>query len=310
MKIMKNSGFKISGNVRHDTEKEQYIVIGVARGGTSAVAASLKAVGVPLSGNFSDTNYEDIEMSKAFRSKNWRHFKRLILGYEEQYLKFAWKLPDSHTQLKRINKYFSNPHFIVVYRDIFSIANRKNLTLNIDTIEAMSLNLSIYQRIIKFIRRENPRVLHVSYEKMLQDKIGYAEELAKFCNIEITEELLTKVCAVIEPTPDKYAHWCSKVHLKEIGFEGHIDQITEKYIVGWIINMDNDIPVIIDLFINNEFILEFSCEIFREDLISAGKSSLGKAGFIIPLDDIVLQKSDEIHINPKGNTVGLVAFAS
>jgi len=311
---MQNSGFKTLGNIQHDHNKEQYIVVGVARGGTSAVTASLNALGVTLSGNYNDTILEDVEMAKAFRSKNWKDFKRLITEYEEKYQKFAWKLPDSHSQLERINKYFSNPYFIFVYRDIFSIANRKNITLNIDITEAMNSNLVAYQKIVKFIKKRNPQSLHVSYEKMLQNNMGYAEELAKFCNITASEELLNKVCDVIEPAPDTYVHWCDTVNqnttLKAFGYEGCIDQLTEKEIAGWITNIDNDVPVKIDLLINGKFVLELTCQIFREDLILAGKSSSGNAGFDIPLENIDLKKNDEVRINPRGHNTGLIAYVS
>jgi len=89
---MKNSGFKTSGNIKHTGKKEQYIVIGVGRGGTSAIAASLNTLGITLSGDFNEPIYEDIEMAKAFRSRDWRSFKRLIASYEAKYQKFAWKL--------------------------------------------------------------------------------------------------------------------------------------------------------------------------------------------------------------------------
>jgi len=62
--------------------------------------------------------------------------------------------------------------------------------------------------------------------------------------------------------------------------------------------------------LNGKFVLEFVCQIFRKDLISAGKSSSGKAGFYIPLENIDLKKNDEVRINPKGYDTGLIAYVS
>ena len=132
-----NSGFKTIGDVQHSAKSEQYIVVGVGRGGTTAVAASLHVLGVTvgeLGKTFSEDNYENFEMSRAFRSRDWRGLQKLITTYEEQYSKFAWKLPDSNEQLPRIHRYFSNPYYIFVYRDLFAIANRKNITLDVDLI--------------------------------------------------------------------------------------------------------------------------------------------------------------------------------
>jgi len=301
---MKNSGFKSIGVSKHDNSPEQYIVVGVGRGGTSAIAASLHTLGVTLGDNFNYPNYEDTKMSTAFRSKNWKKFKQLIKTSESKYQKFAWKLPDSNKQLKRINHYFSNPRYIFVYRDIFAIANRKNLAKNDDIYTTMQTSLASYNRIAKFIKKNKLIALHISYEKMLQNKYEYAQELALFCNISATEELLQKVSNIIEPSPDNYVSWTKTslelTTLKKSGYDGYIDQISEDLISGWVLKINNKTPITAELLINEEYQLEFKCDNFRQDLINAKKTTTGNAGFNIPLKTINLKENDTISIRPKG----------
>ncbi len=301
---MKNSGFKTTGPIKHDKSPEQYIVVGVGRGGTSAIAASLHTLGISLGDSFRPPNFEDTQMSQAFRSRNWRDLKQLIKNSESKYPKYAWKLPDSNKQLNRINRYFSNPYYIFVYRDIFAIANRKNLARNNDILTTMQTSLASYSRIIKFIKKNKINALHISYEKLLQNKYEYAQELALFCNIPASEELLQKVSDTIEPSPDNYVSWTETsrqlTQIKQSGYDGCIDSISEKSISGWMLQINNKIPITAELLINDEYQLEFKCDNFRQDLINAKKSTTGNAGFNIPLSAGSLKKNDIISIRIKG----------
>jgi len=301
---MKNSGFKTTGSIKYDKLPEQYIVVGVGRGGTSAIAASLHTLGVSLGDNFNPPNFEDTQMSEAFRTRNWKKFKQLIKNSESKYSKIAWKLPDSNKQLNRINRYFSNPYYIFVYRDIFAIANRKNLAKDTDILTTMQTSLASYNRIIKFIKKNKINALHISYEKLLQNKYEYAQELALFCNIPASEELLKQVSDIIEPSPENYVSWTETsrqlTRLKQSGYDGYIDSTSEESISGWMLQINNKAPITIELLINNEYHLEFKCDNFRQDLIDAKKSTSGNAGFNIPLKAGSIKKNDTISVRVKG----------
>jgi len=302
---MKNSGFKSTGIIKHNSSPKQYVVVGVGRGGTSAIAASLHTLGVSLGDSFNPPNFEDTQMSKAFRARKWRNLKQLIKESESKYPKFAWKLPDSNKQLNRINRYFSNPYYIFVYRDIFAIANRKNLAKNNDILTTMQTSLASYSRIIKFIKKNKINALHISYEKLLQNKYEYAQELALFCNIPASDELLKKVSDIIEPSPDNYVSWAETslqlTKLKQSGYDGYIDLISEESISGWMLQINNKEPITIELLINDNYQLEFKCDNFRQDLIDAKKSSTGNAGFSIPLKKGIINNNDTISIRIKGS---------
>ena len=300
---MINLGFKILGDIDHTEEKVQYIVVGVGRGGTSSIAASLHAIGISQGGEFHPANYEDYAMSKAFRSRDWKTFKTLIDMYETKYQKFAWKLPDSHLQLNRIHKYFSNPYFIFVYRDIFAIGNRKNISVGNELFSTMGEALSAYNRVIKFNKKYHPRSLHVSYEKLLLQKEAYAEELIKFCNIDNTQMLKEKIISIIEPQPIEYLNWTKNViennNLKSYGIEGAIDSLSNTYITGWICMLKSDQLLNVELYINEKHIKKVVCNVYREDLIVAGKSSSGKAGFHISLEGIPIEEGDTVILKPE-----------
>ncbi len=134
---LENSGFKISGAPTGDGGPVAIIVVGLSRGGTSAIAASLHALGIHMGDSLHQPNFEDVKLARAFREREWREVKTIIHKYESEHVRFAWKLPDIYWQLSRIHKYCSNPRYIFVYRDIFAIAQRRELVRQIDTMTSM-----------------------------------------------------------------------------------------------------------------------------------------------------------------------------
>ena len=169
----------------------------------------------------------------------------------------------------------------------------------------MQETIDSYQRILKFVRRNKIKSLHVSYEKMLHNKYVYGEELADFCNISASKSLLSNVASVIEASPPRYLQWASNSRIKLSGYEGHIDQISKSLVSGWIVNNKNPLPVTIGVLINGKFIGEFVSDIFRDDLIKAKKSASGKAGFCITLPAEGLKEKDVVTIKPIGCEDGL-----
>lgn len=307
---MKNSGIEIVGDVVHDGSPEQYIVVGVNRGGTSAVAKSLAALGIPAGEDFNDINYEDRRLAGQYRSGNWAEFKKSVTDYQTRYQRFAWKLPDSNRRLAKVASYFANPFFIFIYRDICAIAQRKQMTLGEETFEAMEESLDGYRRILKFVRRQRPVALHVSYEKMLVEPEAFARGLCAFCGFEPSEETLQRVVGGIEPSPARYVEWAEVTRqvgeLKRHGYDGHLDSVTSTQVSGWLLKQGDDAPVRAELLVGGCKVAEILCDEMRDDLVAAGRSRTGRAGFRLDVKAGIIQPGAEVIVRP----VGVTAYIS
>jgi hypothetical protein len=108
--MLANSGFQMMGSPVSNDKPSSIVVVGLNRGGTSAIAASLHAMGVALGKAYNEPIYEDIQLARAVRAKDWLLVKLILKQYEQDYAKFAWKLPDNYKYLERIHKYLSNPY--------------------------------------------------------------------------------------------------------------------------------------------------------------------------------------------------------
>lgn len=310
---MINSGFKIIGTRDDDHAPKQFIVIGVSRGGTSAIAASLLAAGIDLgepNRDYAPNNFEHIALANAFRQRKWKLFKKLVSENEERYENFAWKLPDIGWYINKVRNTFSNPYFIFVYRDLFAIANRRSVTLELDSFFSMEASLKEYQRMIKFAKKKDIRSFHVSYEKMLLEPESYAEALCEFCSLKSDAAKIKGIASIIKPAPDDYIQWASNSKFKKNGlYDGHIDEFSCQKVRGWMLLKDAHKPIDIEVFINQKLMGVFSCNQFREDLISAKKSQDGLAGFDIDLSSLLLsskiKRDAVVTIKPKNFEHGL-----
>lgn len=273
---MENKGFKILGENKSSFPNRQYLVVGVERGGTSAIASALNAIGLPLTEGSISPNYEDKHLSNLLDRKDWRGLLEKISLYDKKYGSFYWKLPRSSLHLNRLSKIFPNPYFIFVYRDLFAIASRKNMIFDENIFDSIDGSLKSYERILNFSKKTNYPSLHVSYEKMLINKDVFSVKLAEFCNIVATNEIIGNISSNIGSSPKKYLVWAEatrqQINLKKYNYDGYIDVINRNVISGWMVDKNKNKALEVELLVNNEVLTEIRCKIERQDVIDAGKS--------------------------------------
>lgn len=309
--MLSNDGFEILGN--SDPEPPSgIVVVGLSRGGTSAVAQSLHALGISLGSEFKAPNYEDRRLGDALRSKRWREMKRLIREYEASSGGFAWKMPNIDKHLYRIHRYFQRPAYIFVYRDIFAVAARRAMVHEVDPVESMSHALAGYQRILSFVRRKQPHALHVSYEKLLSQRESYARMLLTFCGMPLDPERIAAVVDATAPYPEAYQRWAAKqqqrTRLRKAGFDGVIDSLNQQRMVGWLLGRVTAAqpcpdPVRADLYLNDEFLTEVVADQERKGLVEAGVSPTARVGFRVDLADVALRDGDVAELRIRGADV-------
>ena len=113
LESLKNKGVVLVSPSLSEKEKN-IIVIGVARGGTSIIAGSLKHLGLFM-GNACDPVFEDTRLSLAFEKQAKEKFESVIVDYNNKHDVWAWKRPSSLNDLPSIAKKLRNPHFVFVF---------------------------------------------------------------------------------------------------------------------------------------------------------------------------------------------------
>lgn len=283
------------------------IIVGVNRGGTSAIAASLNSIGIFMGEFWHEPIYEDLHLARYFRDKNWHEFRSRVKKYENEQSLFAWKLPDSINSLKKIDKLFTNPKYIFVFRDIYAISHRKKDSIGTPLLKGMLSSSLKYLKALYFIRSKKPSCMLVSYEKLLSDKDRFAYELLYFLEIEASEEKISFIKEAISSS--SYREWAKiskDVHLLEkSGFSGHLDHLDKKKVTGWAKSINGDNPVTLEIFINDKKAGEVIADVYRKDLVDLAVSKTGSNGFIFHFNDNI-DLFDEVSVRPKGIEINLI----
>jgi hypothetical protein len=306
-----NNGFNMTGSPVGGRGPISIIVVGINRGGTSAVAAALNATGIFMGNRYSEPNYEDAFLANAFRNSDWKRFKEIVSSYETTHGKFAWKYPAIRNKLFRIHRYFSNPRYVFVYRDIFAIAQRKHQVFKKDHVHLMAESLWDYGAMLLFIKLLNPYVLHVSYEKLLYNKKKFAETLLSFSEIITTEDRIDAIVNQISSSPESYLHWSLRsqlmVALEKKGYKGYLEQLTTESVTGWAFRITNDQSVVVDICINGHVVGNSIADECREGLSQiAGAPRNGCIGFRFNFNAMNLKAGDLISVVFHGTAFDLV----
>lgn len=284
---LKNTGFVITGKCEVSNANRAIIIVGLPRGGTSAVAQAVHTLGV-FSGNKIDpVNFEDLEMAVAYRAKDKKRLNELIKEREEQSV-FAWKLPDIHNDLKKIHRLFSNPRYIFVYRDILALANRASQVHDRKLTDTLAASLNGYQSMVKFIRRYDPFVLNVSYEKMLIDPAGFVNAVVSFIDISVDEEVFEGAVSVITPSPEAYIEWSHRhqfsKRLEKLNIRAWVDMFDASKVSGWVVDRSSQAEI--EVHLDDQLIAKVVSNASRPDLVEAGISATGNVGFCFLFSDV------------------------
>ncbi|MGY4878979.1 hypothetical protein ACLUEY_13995 [Vreelandella aquamarina] len=283
------------------------IIVGVNRGGTSAIAASLNSLDIFLGELWYEPTYEDVHLARYFRNKNWRKFKNQVKKYESEHNLFAWKLPDSINRLNKVKKTFKNPKYIFVFRDIYAVSHRQKHSLEIPLFKGMLSSLFKYLKALLFIRMNNPDHLLVSYEKVLTDKDKFAFDLLSFLELEVCEKNIELIKEALSSSG--YREWAEKSKyarlLKKSGYNGYLDYLDEKKVTGWVKSFNDDQPVMLEVFINEEKVGEVIADQYRGDLVDLAISETGRNGFTF-FFKASLNPHTQVSIKPKDIKMHLI----
>ena len=116
-------------------EQKTIVVLGTARGGTSIAAGALYHLGVPMFSVHRPV-FEDVYLGPAFETGDSKSYKEIIKKYNEEPV-WAWKRPSSIDYLDVLIQELRNPIFIIMMRDILSVANRNVLSMGHDVLASM-----------------------------------------------------------------------------------------------------------------------------------------------------------------------------
>lgn len=276
------------------------VVVGVARGGTSIVAGSLKHLGIFM-GNANDPVFEDTRLSLAFEKQSKEKFESVIADYNNKHDVWAWKRPSSLNDLSRIAKKLRNPHFVFVFRDMLSVANRNKISMKHGVIGSLEAAFNDYKKIVSFIKKTSHPALLVSSEKAVKHKKEFIDSLIDFSGLQPTAEQVEQAGAFISPEPTSYLK-ISRIDR----VTGWLDtkKLQTGLLFGWAYQTHNKAAVNLSVYVNDKLLKTIPASEFCKDFKEKIHPS-GECAFTLNLTELGVTPDDLIEVKAEGDEVNV-----
>lgn len=285
-----NEGVTILNGDAAKLKQKTVIVLGVARGGTSMVAGTLHKLGINMGKRLSSI-YEDQELAQCINENNSKKAKAIIRERNDKY--DIWGIKKLSLR-KSWHRYFRDPVYIVIFRDLFASANRRTIVSNTPLIADLFSVCKQNLFLLFFLRFTKRPVLLVSYEKALLNPQSVISLFGEFLGIGYQDKM-DEIVDFITPSPSSYTNRISlygKKNNKHDNWYGNIDVVNPSIVSGWLQNGADPEPLEIELIVNNKKMTNAIANIEREDVLKHYPNLRSRCGFSIYLED-----EDSIHEN-------------
>ncbi len=274
------------------------VVIGVARGGTSMVAGILHHLGVNLHAAKNPV-YEDIHIAAAFEELSCEALTETI-NRCNQADQWAWKRPKAIDYLPLVEAQLRNPRFIFVFRDIFAIANRNEISMGSDILPLMNNALEQYAKAVAFMGETSAPCLLCSGEKLTRYPGQVIKAIANFSGINPDAQTLQSAIESVNPEPDKYlkASRINRTH-------GQIGLVTNNAVKGWAAWWSKEEPADVEIYLDDQLYKVVSANESRPHLARKNRTRNGFCGFSVEFPDGFLQAGTTIRAKIKNDATDL-----
>lgn len=174
------------------------ITAGSSRGGTSAVAAVMRAFGLNMGANLHPTTHEDFDFANLanYTVTDYNRWYSLIEDKASKCAGWSLKLPAALTMLHAFENAMPNPLYVIVVRNPFSVARslvNRDETYGrsmLDYFHGYSHAIAMYADCFRDIGMVKGAFAICEYEQILAKPEIFVHEFATLCNLTPSEEML------------------------------------------------------------------------------------------------------------------------
>lgn len=280
-------------------QEKTLLITGLARSGTSMLAALLEAAGVWLGDHVYEPVNEDAEITQMVQARDFTRLDALIAHQDAHRSVWGFKLPELHLYMQHDElQRFRNPHLIAIFRDPVAVAARNAISEQHDAMQAMIEASMATHALTQFVRAARVPFLLLSYEKALVLPRAFIDNVLAFCAIELDEAKRTDLQRHVQPNRSQYVATSKRT------FEGNLEGISGNRLIGWARHVGNLTPVLLDLLIDDRLAATFQAADFRDDLLAAGMGN-GNHAFVLDLANYRVCETSRIRVRFNRRTAEL-----
>jgi hypothetical protein len=271
-------------------QEKTLLITGLARSGTSMLAALLEAAGVWLGDHVYEPINEDAEITQMLQARDFTRLDALTARQNAHTPIWGFKMPDLHLYMQHDElQRFRNPHLIAIFRDPVAVAARNAISEQYDATQAMIEATAAMHALAQFVRATQVPFLLLSHEKALVLPRAFIDNVLAFCGIELDEAKRTELLHHVQPNRGQY------VSTSRRSFEGNLEGILDNKLIGWARHVGNLTPVLLDLLIDDRLAATFQAAEFRDDLLAAGMGN-GNHAFSLDLANLPVSDTSRIRV--------------
>ena len=279
-------------------QQKTLLVLGAPRGGTSAIAGALSAMGIYMGRGASAPVFESLALANAIESDDRELAREIIESFNAEYETWAFKRPGFTRVVSEFHAFFSNPVYLVILRDPVATASRSFISgrLKLNYLKKLRRVITVYDSIVNFVESSGAPTLFISYEKLLQDPRNTLGIIIEELGLNIPPERLEQAIEFVEPSPEHYL---------EVSRADRVDGVWRNYsrtcIAGWAryVNKTMTIPPKVTLFQGDQALATVAADLpFTMD--EAGSKVTENCGFSFDLQTLTITDWDSVRVRVEG----------
>ncbi len=273
--------------------EKTFIVVGLARGGTTMVARLLESFGVFMGDEADNPVVEDRRIAAAIEGGDSASVQAVVDDYDAAHGVWGFKRPNVFRSLDAGDLPFRNPHFVVVLRDALAIANRNQISMFKDPLVDMADSVELMADLVRFVEQQRGHPLFLlSFDKSLMNVRSLVGEMADFVGVELTQPMRRRALKSIEVDNANYLELS-----RADSFMGRITDVRERTVTGFFRYHHREDNPPLEVFIDDEPVNAemrwFDTHIDRPN----GKRFSGRYGFELTLEPgVQLRPGQQISV--------------
>ncbi|MEP5765017.1 MAG: sulfotransferase [Halieaceae bacterium] len=265
------------------------VVLGTARGGTSAIAGALSLLGVDMGPGALPPVFEDLELALAIEAEDGPAVEEVIAQRASPGRPWGFKRPGYIKYADKYHAQLGAVRYIAVFRDPMAVAARASLSSNSDLVDTIRTALAETEAIHDFLSETDAPALLVSYEKLLQEPQHFIDSLVAFSGLTPGKDMIAAARELISASPADYVDLTRSNKSR-----GRIDIIEPRRIRGWAQYLSHRREATVSILVNEQEVARVVADQYRADLTSYGVSEDGRCAFDAELS-LPLQKGDIVR---------------
>ena len=279
-------------------QQKTLLVLGAPRGGTSAIAGALSAMGIYMGRGASAPVFESLALANAIEANERERARKIIEGFNAEHETWAFKRPGFTRVVSEFHGFFRNPVYLVILRDPVATASRSFISgrLKLNYLKKLRRVTAAYESIVNFVETSGAPTVFISYEKLLQDPRSTLGIIVDELGLNIPPDRLSRAVEFIEPSPEHYL---------EVSRADRVDGVWQTYsstsIAGWAryVNKTMTIPPKVTLFQGSQVLATVSAD--RPcTMDDAGNQVTENCGFSFDLRGLEITDWDSLRVRVDG----------